>query len=101
LLYAGEKNRVSIQVLGSGGPELDDQRASSSYLIWLDSKAAILVDTGNGSGLNLERSGAKVEDLQAILFTHFHVDHSSDFPAYVKGSFFTSRDEDLMIYGPD
>jgi hypothetical protein len=25
---------VSVQVLGSGGPELQDKRASSSYLIW-------------------------------------------------------------------
>ena len=25
---------VAVQVLGSGGPELEDKRASSSYLIW-------------------------------------------------------------------
>ncbi len=101
LTQACEKNRVRLQILGSGGPELDDERASSSYLVWLDKKAAILVDTGSGSSFNFERSGAKIDDLQAILFTHFHVDHSADFPAYVKGSFFTSRDEDLLIYGPD
>jgi len=101
LTQACEKNRVRLQILGSGGPELDDQRASSSYLVWLDKKAAILVDTGSGSSFNFERSGAKIDDLKAILFTHFHVDHSADFPAYVKGSFFTPRDEDLLIYGPD
>lgn len=101
LSQACDKNRVSLQILGSGGPELNDQRASSSYLIWIDNKAAILVDTGSASSLNFERSGANVEDLKAILFTHFHVDHSADFPAYVKGSFFTSRDKDLLIYGPD
>ena len=28
--------RVKVQVLGSGGPELSDGRASSSYLVWLD-----------------------------------------------------------------
>ena len=99
--WACEKTRVSLQILGSGGPELNDQRASSSYIIWLDNKATILVDTGSGSSLNFERSGAKIDDLQAILFTHFHVDHSADFPAYVKGSFFTSREENLLIYGPD
>lgn len=96
-----EKNRVNLQILGSGGPELNDGRASSSYLVWLDKKAAILVDAGSGSSFNFERSGAKIDDLKAMLFTHYHVDHSADFPAYVKGSFFTSRDEDLLIYGPD
>ena len=27
---------VAVQVLGSGGPELQDKRASSSYLVWQD-----------------------------------------------------------------
>ena len=30
---ACENNRVSLQVLGSGGPELDDQRTSASNLL--------------------------------------------------------------------
>ena len=27
---------VALQVLGSGGPELQTKRASSSYLVWID-----------------------------------------------------------------
>lgn len=94
-------NNVKLQVLGSGGPELDDQRASTSYLIWINDKASVLIDTGSGSSLNFEKSSAKFEDLQAISFSHFHVDHSADFPAYIKGSFFTSRQNDLSTFGPD
>lgn len=93
-------NRVSLQVLGSGGPELDDQRASTSYLIWVDNKATILIDTGAGSSTNFERAGAKFEDIEAILLTHLHVDHSADLPSYIKGSFFTPRQQNLPIYGP-
>ncbi len=95
-----QANRVSLQVLGSGGPELDDQRASTSYLIWVDDKATILIDTGAGSSANFERAGAKFEDIEAILFTHLHVDHSADLPSYIKGSFFTPRQQNLHIYGP-
>jgi ribonuclease BN (tRNA processing enzyme) len=91
---------VQLQVLGSGGPELDDGRASSSYLIWVSGRARVLIDTGGGSSANFEQSGAKIEDLQAVLFTHFHVDHSGDFPAYVKASFFSPRVEDLPVMGP-
>jgi hypothetical protein len=40
---------VELQVLGSGGPELEDKRASSSYLLWQDGRARILVDSGGGS----------------------------------------------------
>lgn len=36
-----------VQVLGSGGPELSDGRASSSYLVWLDNKGVVLIDAGS------------------------------------------------------
>lgn len=91
---------VYVQVLGSGGPEVGDGRASSSYLVWLDGKARILIDAGGGSSDNFGRSGAEMADLDAILFTHFHVDHSADLPALVKSSFFDNRRRDLPIYGP-
>ena len=93
-------NRVQLQVLGSGGPELTDRRASSSYLIWVNNQALVLIDSGAGSSLNFEKSGAKFEDLEAVVFTHLHVDHGADFPAFIKASFFTSRDRDLLVYGP-
>ena len=92
---------IWLQVLGSGGPEINDHRASSSYLVWVDGHARLLVDAGSGSAYNFERSGADFGDVRAILFTHFHVDHSADLPVYVKGSYFTGRSTDLPIYGPD
>ena len=42
-------NDVAVQVLGSGGPEMKG-RASSSYLIWQQGKARVLIDAGGGSG---------------------------------------------------
>jgi len=93
--------RVLLQVLGSGGPELDDGRASSAYLLWLDGRARLLIDAGAGAALNFERSGARIEDLQAVLFTHLHVDHSVAFPAFIKAAFFTSRESELPVFGPD
>ena len=93
-------DRVSLQVLGSGGPEFTDNRASSSYLISLDNRARILIDAGAGSGINFEKSGAKIQNLDAILFTHLHVDHSADLPAFIKASFFTPRRSDLQVIRP-
>ncbi len=98
---SGVENDVQLQILGSGGPEFGDQRASSSYLIWVNGKAKILVDAGAGSGFNFEKTKAKIEDLEAILFTHLHVDHSADLPAFIKASFFSKRDRDLPILGPE
>lgn len=90
-----------LQVLGSGGPELTDKRASTSYLLWVDGKSRVLIDAGTGSAVNFEKVGAKFTDLDAILLSHLHVDHSADLPAYLKGSFFTQRSNKLLVIGPD
>ncbi len=95
----GDKE-VTLQVLGSGGPEIDDGRASTSYLIWVDGKSKVLVDMGPGSSVNFGKAGGQFEQLAAIIFTHLHVDHSADFPAFVKGSFFGNRRKDLFVFGP-
>lgn len=94
------KEGVWLQVLGSGGPEMNDKRASSSYLVWLDGHARVMLDTGGGSMLNFERSGANFNDLRTILYTHFHADHSAELPAYVLASYFGNRQNDLPVYGP-
>jgi ribonuclease BN (tRNA processing enzyme) len=91
---------VAAQVLGSGGPELQDKRASSSYLVWQDGQARVLVDAGGGSALRFGESGAQMSQLDVLLFTHFHVDHSADFPALIKSSWFEDRKRPLPIYGP-
>ena len=46
----GDKG-VWIQILGAGGEELNDKQASSSYLVWLNNEARVLIDTGPGSCL--------------------------------------------------
>ena len=94
------KSGVCLQVLGSGGPELYDGRASTGYLVWHNGNARLLVDMGSGSMFRFEESGARVNDLDAIMFSHFHVDHSNDLPALVKSSFFSDRERDLCGFGP-
>ena len=91
---------VAVEVLGSGGPELQDKRASSSYLVWQDGQGRVLVDAGGGSALRFGESGAKMSQLEVILFTHFHVDHSADFPSLIFSSWFEGRDRPLPVYGP-
>jgi ribonuclease BN (tRNA processing enzyme) len=91
---------VAVQVLGSGGPELQDKRGSSSYLLWEDGQAKAVIDAGGGSALRFGESGAQMSQLDVLLFTHFHVDHSGDFAALIKSSWFEDRSRPLPIYGP-
>jgi len=92
---------VSLQVLGSGGPELDDGRTSSAYLLWVDEKAKVLVDVGSASSARFGDAGAGFADIDTILLSHLHTDHAADLPSFIKGSYFTHRTRDLPIYGPD
>lgn len=89
-----------MQVLGSGGPEMQDKRASTSYLIWENGKARVMVDAGGGSALRFGESGAQMSQVDVFLFSHFHIDHSGDFPALVFSSWFGDRTRPLPIYGP-
>lgn len=91
---------IAVQVLGSGGPELQDKRASSSYLIWDHGKARVIVDAGGASALRFGQSGAHMSQVDVFLFSHFHIDHSGDFPALVFSSWFGDRTRPLPIYGP-
>jgi ribonuclease BN (tRNA processing enzyme) len=91
---------LAVQVLGSGGPESQDKRASTSYLIWQDGKAKIILDAGGGSALRFGESGAQMSQPDVFLFSHFHVDHSSDFPALIFSSWFEDRTRPLPVYGP-
>jgi len=97
LLYSSE---IELEVLGSGGPELDG-RASTSYLLWVDKKARLIVDMGSGSMLRFEEEHARLEDLQAVVLTHLHIDHCVDLPSYVKAGYFSQRSASLDIIGPD
>ena len=92
-------NPVAVQILGSGGPMINRDRASTSYLLWIDAQAKILVDMGGGAFLRFGQAQAKLSDLSLVAISHFHPDHVSDLPALLWLSNFTRR-EPLPIVGP-
>jgi len=91
---------IALQVLGSGGPIADDARASSAYLLWVDGKARVLIDAGGGSFLRFAEAGARFADLDFVGLSHFHTDHSADFPALLKSGYFSGRTRALPLAGP-
>ncbi|WP_133407382.1 MBL fold metallo-hydrolase [Parashewanella tropica] len=99
-IAASQCDNLKVQTLGAGGPEVSDGLASASFLVWVNGKAKVMVDAGGGSSLNFEKSGAKFTDIDAMLFTHLHVDHSAALPVYIKAGYFTNPTQALNIYGP-
>ena len=92
-------NPVAVQILGSGGPGLNRDRASSSYLLWIGAQAKMLVDMGGGAFLRFGQAQARLSDLSLIAISHLHPDHVSDLPALLWLSN-QARKEPLPIAGP-
>ncbi len=92
---------IALQVLGSGGPIADDGRASSAYLVWVDGSARVMIDSGGGTFLRFGEAGARFTGLDFVGLSHFHTDHSADFPALLKSGSFAGRERDLTVAGPN
>lgn len=97
--YCGEEG-VWLQVLGSGDFDLDNKRATESYVIWLDNVATILVNVGEGTATRFDESGAKFSDIDAILLTQNTISQTADFPAMIASSARAYRDKPLWVFGP-
>jgi len=91
---------VGLQVLGSGGPELRQGRASNGFLIWIDGKARILINSGGGVPMRFVESGAKFADLELVLFTDLRSDFTAGLPALIRATRRSKRTSSLPIYGP-
>jgi ribonuclease BN (tRNA processing enzyme) len=98
---APAKPTLEVVVLGSGGPR-PFGRAGSSFLVMLDGTPRILVDAGPGAFLRIGELGLDLDNVDTVLLTHLHIDHSGDLAA-----FFNARALDAdgpivyRIFGPD
>jgi ribonuclease BN (tRNA processing enzyme) len=74
---------LEVLVLGSGGPGATG-RAASSYLVFVDGVARILVDAGPGSFARLGEAKASLSKTDIVLLTHLHADHAGEIPGLFK-----------------
>jgi len=83
------RGELSVMVLGSGGPiATAEGRASAGYLIFTDGKPRILMDVGGGTFQRLAESGTNIKDLDIILLSHLHADHTGDLTPVMKTIYF-------------
>src|SRR5262245_11451070 len=92
-------NPVAVQILGSGGPAFNAERASASYLLWVGAQAKLLFDIGGGAHLRFSQAGANLNDLAMVGISHLHPDHTSDLPALMWASN-RVRSAPLPMVGP-
>jgi ribonuclease BN (tRNA processing enzyme) len=92
---------VEVVVLGSGGPR-SFGRGGTSYVVLLKGTARILVDAGPGAFVELGKIGLDLDQIDIVLLTHLHIDHSSDLPAVFNARALSSDDPiQFRVFGPE
>jgi ribonuclease BN (tRNA processing enzyme) len=92
---------LDLLVLGSGGPGAAG-RAASSYLVFIDGRAEILVDAGPGSFARLGEAQASLANTDTVLLTHLHIDHAGELPGLFKArAVSASGPIEFNVWGPE
>jgi len=92
---------LSLVVLGSGGPR-PFGRAGSSYIVEIKGTPRILVDAGPGAFLRIGEMKIDLDQIDTILLTHLHIDHTGDLPGFFKARALTANASSIRfnVFGP-
>ncbi|MDQ1409593.1 MAG: hypothetical protein QOJ41_1328 [Acidobacteriaceae bacterium] len=95
------KSDLEVVVLGSGGPRAFG-RAGSSYIILVDGRPRILLDAGPGAFVRIGELHIDLQQMDIVLLTHLHIDHSGDLAAFFNARALTSDGPiKYRVFGPD
>lgn len=91
---------MHLEILGTGTAVPSLRRLSSSYLLSTGS-GRLLVDAGPSVVRRLLESGHTVSDVDTIILTHFHTDHTADLSTFLFACNYGAeeRTEPLTIAG--
>lgn len=95
--FTGASEVLTATIVGSGSPVFNDERASASVLI-SNGATNILLDMGNGTQSNLAKLKVNDKALDALMFTHHHLDHNEEFLPILVHSLLGKQK--VVIYGP-
>ena len=91
---------LDVVFLGTAASMPTAQRGPAALLVRRGSER-LLVDCGEGTQRQLQRSAIGLPDLQEIFLTHYHADHFLGLPGMLKTFALRGRDETpLTVYGP-
>ncbi|OPY60503.1 MAG: Ribonuclease Z [Syntrophorhabdaceae bacterium PtaU1.Bin034] len=91
---------MKIKILGTGTAVPSLTRLSSSYLV-LAGGACILLDIGPSVVRRLLEAGCRVNDIDVIVLTHFHPDHTVDLTTFLFACNYgeAERQKPLVVVG--
>lgn len=89
----------SVVLIGTGGPNPVEDRASASTLIQYKGNY-FLVDMGKGTMDRLEEVGIGLRSIETLMFTHHHRDHNAEYFDIAMEGWLKGRDHLNLIGTP-
>ena len=90
---------LDVVFIGTSGSTPTARRGAPSLLLRRGGDR-LLVDCGEGTQRQLQRSTVGLLDLPDIFITHFHADHYLGLPGMLKTFSLRGREAPLTVYGP-
>lgn len=90
---------LKVFMCGTSSPLPDPDRAQACVAVVVGDRI-YLVDAGSASAKTANLARLPLQNLQAILLTHYHSDHIADIPDFNLNSWVAGRKQQLQIMGP-
>ena len=91
---------LELVVLGSGGPGATG-RAGAGYVVLVDGNPRILIDAGPGTFVRLGEAKLSLADIDIVLLTHLHIDHTGELPGFFKARAVSGEGPvNIQLFGP-
>jgi ribonuclease Z len=92
---------LRVIILGSGfGPRVNLQRSGASILVETSMGDKFLFDCGRGFAERLTESGISMGAIEKLFLTHLHSDHILSVPDLLLEGWFEGRKTPLQVWGP-
>jgi ribonuclease Z len=94
---------IEITFLGtvSGIPSKDRNHQAIILEYFSEKKDTLLFDCGEGTQIQLMKSGISFMDIDRIFITHWHADHFAGLIALIQTMNLEKRKKELKIFGPE
>ena len=91
---------LDVHLLGTGGTSPVPERWLTSCYLRCEG-TTVLIDCGEGTQIALKERGLSFKNIDAVLFTHYHADHTGGLPGLLLSMGKAGRTEPLDVYGPE
>ncbi|WP_026073679.1 ribonuclease Z [Acetivibrio cellulolyticus] len=90
---------LDVCLLGTGGMIPLPERWLTAFLVRYNGRM-VLIDCGEGTQIPLRKAEWGFKSIDAILFTHYHADHTAGLPGLLLTLGNSGREEPLTLVGP-